>query len=103
MIRRPPRSTLFPYTTLFRANLANDFDYVRPRLPLDVDDDGRRALVPAAGAIVLQPIDDDCDVADRDRRAVAIGDDDRLVGLRRRDLIVGCDGVGLLRAIERTL
>src|SRR3712207_7970771 len=26
MIRRPPRSTLFPYTTLFRS--------VRPRLPL---------------------------------------------------------------------
>src|SRR2546430_12331867 len=71
MIRRPPRSTLFPYTTLFRSNLANDFDDVGPRLPLDIDDDGRRALVPAAGAIVLQPIDDDCDVADRDRRAVA--------------------------------
>src|SRR2546429_4248894 len=26
MIRRPPRSTLFPYTTLFRSNrLANEF------------------------------------------------------------------------------
>src|SRR5260370_22934547 len=24
MIRRPPRSTLFPYTTLFRSNLARD-------------------------------------------------------------------------------
>src|SRR2546427_10315929 len=24
MIRRPPRSTLFPYTTLFRSKLAND-------------------------------------------------------------------------------
>src|SRR3712207_8745851 len=23
MIRRPPRSTLFPYTTLFRSNLVN--------------------------------------------------------------------------------
>src|SRR2546427_1680640 len=23
MIRRPPRSTLFPYTTLFRSNLGN--------------------------------------------------------------------------------
>src|SRR3712207_8391526 len=23
MIRRPPRSTLFPYTTLFRSNMAN--------------------------------------------------------------------------------
>src|SRR2546427_12991346 len=40
MIRRPPRSTLFPYTTLFRSRL------VRHR------DDGRRAglHVPAAAA-----------------------------------------------------
>src|ERR1035438_10689986 len=28
MIRRPPRSTLFPYTTLFRSN-ANDFNPVQ--------------------------------------------------------------------------
>src|SRR2546429_2286808 len=26
MIRRPPRSTLFPYTTLFRSELANPFE-----------------------------------------------------------------------------
>src|SRR3712207_8970278 len=25
MIRRPPRSTLFPYTTLFRSNSVNQF------------------------------------------------------------------------------
>src|SRR5258708_24831653 len=25
MIRRPPRSTLFPYTTLFRSQLSNPF------------------------------------------------------------------------------
>src|SRR3712207_6944645 len=25
MIRRPPRSTLFPYTTLFRSSTAGDF------------------------------------------------------------------------------
>src|SRR5256884_4684610 len=29
MIRRPPRSTLFPYTTLFRSN-----DVVRPPMPI---------------------------------------------------------------------
>jgi len=67
-------------------------------LPLDVDDDGRRALVPAAGAIVLQPVNDGGDVADGDRRAVAVGNDDRLVGLGGRDLIVGGDGVGLFGA-----
>src|SRR5258707_3875557 len=26
MIRRPPRSTLFPYTTLFRSNQVNSYD-----------------------------------------------------------------------------
>src|SRR5437879_10624301 len=26
MPRRPPRSTLFPYTTLFRSDLSQDFD-----------------------------------------------------------------------------
>src|SRR2546428_12454391 len=29
MIRRPPRSTLFPYTTLFRSDLAGDFPLER--------------------------------------------------------------------------
>src|SRR2546422_5171798 len=29
MIRRPPRSTLFPYTTLFRSILARDFPLVQ--------------------------------------------------------------------------
>src|SRR3989449_4637620 len=27
MIRRPPRSTLFPYTTLFRSKLAQQFGF----------------------------------------------------------------------------
>src|SRR2546430_12593791 len=42
MIRRPPRSTLFPYTTLFRSDV--------PRLP--------EAVVSAAHAVVdRQPVD----------------------------------------------
>src|SRR2546430_11777884 len=28
MIRRPPRSTLFPYTTLFRSSLANETQFI---------------------------------------------------------------------------
>src|SRR2546430_4100764 len=31
MIRRPPRSTLFPYTTLFRSLRAQSDRYPRPR------------------------------------------------------------------------
>ena len=37
------------------------------------------------------------------RRAVAIGDDQRLVGVGADDLVVGGDGVGLVRAVERAL
>src|SRR2546428_9370310 len=29
MIRRPPRSTLFPYTTLFRSGLEDEVDHLR--------------------------------------------------------------------------
>src|SRR2546425_8863032 len=31
MIRRPPRSTLFPYTTLFRSGAANWMKFEEPR------------------------------------------------------------------------
>src|SRR2546426_8515208 len=43
MIRRPPRSTLFPYTTLFRSFtvgivvLQRDFNFDRAAFALDVD------------------------------------------------------------------
>src|SRR2546427_9059287 len=39
MIRRPPRSTLFPYTTLFRSRAAGDdpsLASIAARAPLDV-------------------------------------------------------------------
>src|SRR3712207_8889306 len=32
MIRRPPRSTLFPYTTLFRSGLHKELDYSNYRV-----------------------------------------------------------------------
>src|SRR2546428_8405449 len=40
MIRRPPRSTLFPYTTLFRSLLekAGELGRELSRLPLRLDD-----------------------------------------------------------------
>src|SRR2546430_5594703 len=40
MIRRPPRSTLFPYTTLFRSPLAVHRHRVAP-LEVDLDGHGR--------------------------------------------------------------
>src|SRR3712207_7063768 len=53
MIRRPPRSTLFPYTTLFRSRVRNASERVRPR-------GGRNAVHgeadPAAREQLLVPI-----------------------------------------------
>ena len=45
MIRRPPRSTLFPYTTLFRSRI--EFQAVSPK-PLEAGEIARRALERAA-------------------------------------------------------
>src|SRR2546422_2046542 len=63
MIRRPPRSTLFPYTTLFRSEMRNTLDLAGvalakelSHLPVVVDPShatGRRSLVPAAARAAL--------------------------------------------------
>src|SRR3712207_7686129 len=45
MIRRPPRSTLFPYTTLFRSPAEADHDQPRAGVPAE----DRAGLRPAAG------------------------------------------------------
>src|SRR3712207_8779957 len=42
MIRRPPRSTLFPYTTLFRSRRYTTYERVEEVLPMVVKKDGRR-------------------------------------------------------------
>src|SRR3712207_9235661 len=57
MIRRPPRSTLFPYTTLFRSRL---------------DDDGQDAAALLAGGLgdqLLGPVAEPLD-----RRAAPVGE-----------------------------
>src|SRR3712207_7515402 len=61
MIRRPPRSTLFPYTTLFRSGAAPRGQAERHRLL--VEDDG---LLPQAGARLQRRAR--ADAGDGDRR-----------------------------------
>src|SRR2546429_4455630 len=69
MIRRPPRSTLFPYTTLFRSDGHTEQDHVRPGhrrrgVARDVIDDpafAGEAKVGLAPAVA-------CDLADEPRR-----------------------------------
>src|SRR3712207_8401301 len=60
MIRRPPRSTLFPYTTLFRSIRMLLTVYDRPETPLaletfiNIADDQQRAdFAPLAGQAEL--------------------------------------------------
>src|SRR3712207_6945470 len=50
MIRRPPRSTLFPYTTLFRS----DLEYVRDRQHLAATGKGR--VVAGEEEVLLHPL-----------------------------------------------
>src|SRR3712207_7062751 len=48
MIRRPPRSTLFPYTTLFRSYASKNVS-----LSTAGQEQGRAAVVQASGKIVV--------------------------------------------------
>src|SRR2546422_1532626 len=50
MIRRPPRSTLFPYTTLFRSI----FDLQRPIRPLADQHSGLRGRIVTASSLQLE-------------------------------------------------
>src|SRR5947209_15201957 len=74
MIRRPPRSTLFPYTTLFRSGLFKSEDYYgglvdkvvslgpfNPQVPPDVQalvDQRQKAIVAGTFQIFKGPLRD---------------------------------------------
>src|SRR2546430_7256606 len=47
MIRRPPRSTLFPYTTLFRSSRTRAARARRPRFERQLPQQRRQALIDA--------------------------------------------------------
>src|SRR5256886_16100124 len=56
MIRRPPRSTLFPYTTLFRSLVARGLDYVHAARALGASDarlGARRVLPNVLGPVII--------------------------------------------------
>src|SRR3712207_3873797 len=94
MIRRPPRSTLFPYTTLFRSG-----DEVRGEVPL-VELHALRELELHPEGLALLDVHDAvlADLLD------GVGDDvaDLIVGRRDRrdagDLVLARDLLGLLGA-----
>src|SRR5256885_7077634 len=75
MIRRPPRSTLFPYTTLFRSDLDRIDDARIGVLPIeDADPPAERGgdhPAHAAGAVGIG--EEDFEVADRvDRKSTRL-------------------------------
>ena len=81
----------------------DDGDDVGAGLALDVDDDGGLAVHPGGLLRVFGGVDDGGDVGGADGGAVAIGDDDGQVVGAGEKLVVGVDGVGLARAVERAL
>src|SRR3712207_7454777 len=71
MIRRPPRSTLFPYTTLFRSEpAAGGPGLGRDRRPLR-GHPGRAALL-ALGAAALSAHRDPGGLVERDRKSTRL-------------------------------
>src|SRR5688572_32352005 len=69
MIRRPPRSTLFPYTTLFRSEVEDD------ALVLPVDQVLRRPGGELRAAPAVEPVGGRVDVvgvAERDRKSTRL-------------------------------
>src|SRR3989442_6307842 len=46
MIRRPPRSTLFPYTTLFRSHVLAEHQHVQRAVAADVVREAHEAHAP---------------------------------------------------------
>src|SRR5947207_6863545 len=58
MIRRPPRSTLFPYTTLFRSRrVPREALHSLTNTPRDYGSDSLTAALPATGGTMISTTD----------------------------------------------
>src|SRR6266540_3823899 len=101
MIRRPPRSTLFPYTTLFRSELAV-LDLHRRKADTAVAHHGRGDAMPARRLQMRIPgrlavvMGMDIDEARRNQQALGVD----LLGSAARDLADGRDLAVLHRDIS---
>src|SRR2546427_9821321 len=89
MIRRPPRSTLFPYTTLFRSQVQvqNKVSLATPRLPSEVTQQGVVVAKANAGFLMVIALQSDTPAINRD----ALND---IVGSRVLDQVSRIPGVG---------
>src|SRR3712207_9533115 len=73
MIRRPPRSTLFPYTTLFRSDMQPQWVNFRDYLK-----DKQHRLTEEKGALLAKVTQPEATTADRSKAADRIDQIDRL-------------------------
>ena len=75
---------------------------VRAGLALDVHKHGGFATHPAGGADIFHVVHGCPEVADADGGTVFVGDDDVLIVIGGKDLVVGVDGIGLAGTVETT-
>src|SRR2546422_2211740 len=61
MIRRPPRSTLFPYTTLFRSHIPRPVRRLDPGVARDLRERAVAAVLEQRVALPLRPVVDHAD------------------------------------------
>src|SRR3989475_9349249 len=64
MIRRPPRSTLFPYTTLFRSHLAPRQHHCGRKIPQQAAEHGRATPPPCPVQGIVPRADESLEVFD---------------------------------------
>ena len=76
-------------------------DDVGAGLALNIHQDRGIVIGPRGLQSVFHAIAYSGDIRNANRSAVAVRDDDRLIRLAAKKLIVGADGVGLLRPVER--
>src|SRR5688500_20047814 len=89
MLRRPPRSTLFPYTTLFRSRKdGRKSARMKPlgrgrrwRRPVAVDDDTQAIIEPTATAFTIQS-------SERDHLSTMVGRDRKSTRLNSSHLVI---------------
>src|SRR2546422_10232207 len=98
MIRRPPRSTLFPYTTLFRSPVAplQQVDVTREQETIGALQSG--PMQPGAGDRLAQRLLAGIRLPDHEEAAEVRG---REVGIARDDLVVECARALVVTAAER--
>src|SRR5260221_7515233 len=95
MIRRPPRSTLFPYTTLFRSH-PRDRDFIEPQVDSQ--------LRPVMDQVIDEaPYDLGPSLCERDRKSTRLNSSHTVISyavfcLKKKNTLVG-SAVGILQRI----